>query len=64
MKITAEILAVTANGDSLDVRVQGKEERAAEWRPYLAFTLQLPDTERTRRAFYLGRKIRVDVTSL
>jgi hypothetical protein len=64
MKITAEILSVDSNGDSLSVKVQGKEARAAEWRPYLAFTLQIPDNVKNRKAFHLGRKVRVTVETV
>lgn len=64
MKINGEVLGVESNGDSLNVRIQGNEERAAEWRPYLRFTLQLPENVKTRKAFFVGRRVRIDVTTL
>ncbi len=61
MKITAEVLLVETTGDALHLRLQGHADTDAAWRPYLVLNIQLPDSERTRRAYYVGRKVTIQV---
>ena len=64
MRIKAEVLAAETTGDTLKIKVQGKEMRAACWRPMLGFVLELPDKPKHRRAFHIGRKVRITVETL
>ncbi len=57
MKLMTEIIEVSASCDGLRVKLQGKAEYAADWRPIVSQTIELPDTAATRRAFYVGRKV-------
>lgn len=57
MKITAEVLEVSTDQETLSLTMQGRGEMDAGWRPYLSLKLQLPDTLKNRRAYHLGRKV-------
>jgi hypothetical protein len=61
MKITAEVLLVETIGDALHLRLQGRAATDSDWRPWLVLNIQLPDTVRTRRAYYVGRKVIIQV---
>lgn len=61
MKITAEVLSVDSHGDALNVKLQGKAKIDADWRPYLKFDLDVPETDKNRRAFYVGRKVKLTI---
>ncbi|MEQ1580890.1 MAG: hypothetical protein ABL964_09885 [Steroidobacteraceae bacterium] len=61
MKIKAEVIAVETSGDALDVSLQGKAEADAEWRPMLRFNVQVPESIKNRRAFYVGRDVRISI---
>lgn len=57
MKINAEVLAVETIGDALRVTLQGKAEADAEWRPYLRAHIDIPETLPNRRAYFIGRRV-------
>lgn len=61
MKINAEVLAVSTNGDNLSIRAQGQVPHAADWRPMVTATIELPDNATTRKAFHVGRKIAMQI---
>lgn len=61
MKIEAEVLSAEGGGDHMKISLQGKELNAADWRPYLSLRLEIPDTERNRRAFYVGRLVSLEL---
>lgn len=61
MRIRAEVLSMETTGDCLRMRLQGRGEADAEWRPYLQLTLEIPDQLRNRRAYYVGRIITIKV---
>lgn len=63
MKIHAEVLSAEGGGDHMKIRLQGKELNAADWRPYLSLSLEIPDTERNRRAYYVGRLVSVTLAT-
>lgn len=61
MKIAAEVTRVETTGDSLRVTMQGKPPRSADWHPLAAQIIEVPDHPQTRRAFYVGRRVTIEV---
>jgi hypothetical protein len=61
MKLKCEVTAVEKNGDSLQVRMQGSALGDAEWRPYLRFTIEIPITEKTKKSYFIGRNVDIDI---
>jgi len=64
MKVRAEILGVESHGDKLQVKVQGRQDRDAEWRPYLSFTFEVHDSQKARKAMHVGRMVRLQIDPL
>lgn len=64
MKLKHEVLKVENCGDFLRVTVQGKALRDAEWRPMLSCVVDVPDTIKNRQAFYVGRRVQIQLTAL
>ena len=64
MKITAHVLSVADAGDQLRITAQGPTECAASWRPYNKIEFTVPLTKTTQRAFWIGRKISIEVKPL
>lgn len=64
MKLDCEVIAASTTGDGLRITMQGNASTAAEWRGLERQELVVPDNETTRRAFYVGRKVRVTVKAL
>lgn len=62
MKLRVEVTKVETTGDCLRVTAQGKPTNAASWRPLVSQVIEVPDTEPTRRAFYVGRMVTITVT--
>ncbi|MCS3449813.1 hypothetical protein M2222_001366 [Bradyrhizobium elkanii] len=62
MKINAHVLEASDRGDKLSVTAQGKAVGAAEWQPFMSILVNVPMTDRNKRAFYIGREIDVIVT--
>lgn len=61
MRIRCEVLAVENLGDKLRVKLQGRAGLDAEWRNMLSLSIEAPDHERHRRAFFVGRIVYVEV---
>lgn len=61
MKIDCHVIATETTGDGLRVTMQGKPPSAADWRALERQEIILPDTEATRRAFYVGREVTITV---
>lgn len=61
MKIRAEVTRVETTGDGLRVTMQGKPPRAAGWHPLAPQVIEVPDSAPTRRAFYVGRVVMLEV---
>lgn len=61
MKIDCHVLEVSTTGDGLRVTLQGKPPNAADWRALERQVIVLPDSETTRRAFFVGRKVEITV---
>lgn len=61
MKIEAEVLAVESNGDVLFISTQGKTTDSAGWRALERHTFKVPMTIRNSRAFYVGRKLEIEI---
>ena len=60
MKISGEIIEVALNGDGITIAIQAKTGRA-EWKPIERQTLRIDDTKQNRRAFYVGRKVTLEL---
>lgn len=61
MKINAHVLEASDRGDKLAVTAQGKARGAAEWQPFMSILVNVPMTDRNKRAFYVGREIEIEV---
>ncbi|WP_291709830.1 hypothetical protein [Bradyrhizobium sp.] len=48
-------------GDKLRIIGQGRAVTDAEWRPYLSITIDVPITDRNRKAFFVGRHFEIAV---
>ena len=60
MKMTGEVLEVALNGDGITIVIQAKVGRA-DWKPIERQTLRIDDTAQNRRAFYVGRKVTLEL---
>ena len=60
MKLTGEVMEVALNGDGMTIAIQAKTGRA-DWRPIERQTLRIGDTQQNRRAFYVGRKVTLEL---
>ena len=61
MKIEASVIGVETHGETLQVTLQGKEPNSADWRPYSSQTFKIADNERNARAFWIGRKVEIEI---
>lgn len=61
MKISGHIIAAEDIGDHLKIVGQGMADGDAEWQPMRWFTINIPINAKNKRAFYVGRKVRVTV---
>lgn len=64
MKLRAEVLGVQTNGTELIVTTQFNEIAAAEWRDMQPLVLRISDIPRHRKAFHVGRALRITVEPL
>lgn len=63
MKIKAHVLGVEDAGNRLRVTAQGQAGNAPSWAEWLSITIHLPLTEKTKKAYYVGRHITIEVTT-
>jgi len=61
MKLKAEIISVTTNGETMMVRCQGKTNGEAEWRRWGNYEIELPDIIKNRKSLYLGRILEISI---
>ena len=61
MKIRAEILAVETSGEQITIKLQGKNNSAAEWRPFGSYSFQVPATDANCRAYHVGRIVKLQI---
>ena len=61
MKIECEVIGVSGNGETLNVKMQGSVKGAATWRPMGIVSAEIPETPKTQKAFHLGRRVTVTV---
>lgn len=61
MKISAHVTSVEDNGDKLKVTMQGKADSEGGWAAMAWQIVSLPNNSKTRRAFYVGREVRLNV---
>lgn len=57
MKIEGHVLEARDMGDKLHVQAQGRAVGAAEWQPWMQIAVNVPMTDRNKRAFCVGREI-------
>jgi hypothetical protein len=61
VKMQCEILGIETTGLNLRLKLQGRQKNCAEWREWCSMTIEIPATEKTKPAFYLGRRVIVDI---
>lgn len=59
MRIDAEILEVSTNGEKLRVVLQGTGPRDGLWRAMTQQVLTVADTTSNRKAMHVGRQVRI-----
>jgi hypothetical protein len=59
--IDCEVLEVSTTGDKLRVVLRGIQERGAEWRRMGRQELLIDNTEPSRRAYRVGRRVSIAV---
>ncbi len=62
VKLKSIINSISDEGDQLTVRGRGFAERQAEGTFSLPFEIRVPNTETSRRAFYVGREVHIEVS--
>lgn len=62
MKIEGHVLEARDMGDKLHVQAQGRAVGSAEWQPWMQIAVNVPMTDRNKRAFYVGREIELTLT--
>jgi hypothetical protein len=61
MKLECTVTAVSGSGETVAIRLEGRQANDAEWRRDGTQELQVTGSEKVKRAFYLGRKVIVTV---
>jgi hypothetical protein len=61
MKIEASVIGIESHGDTIQVTLQGKEPGSAQWRPWARQVFKVAENERNAKAFYIGRKVEIEI---
>lgn len=61
MKMECEVLEVSGGGLNLNLKLQGRQTNAAEWREWCVMALQIPATEKAKKAFHVGRRVIIEL---
>ena len=62
MKIEATVTEASDAGDTLRVVLQGQPIAAAEWQQYgFHYRFDVPCNTKTKRAFHVGRKVKITI---
>lgn len=62
MKVNAHVTSADDHGDRIRLVLQGSAIGDADWRPMLRFEVFVPENNRNRKSFHLGRKVKVEIT--
>lgn len=63
MKMDCEILEVKSKGTSLGLTLQGRQDTAAQWREWNSMVIDIPATEKAKKAFRVGRRVSVVISA-
>lgn len=58
------VTQVTIVGDQIQIVTLGKPNGSARWREPIEQTWMLPNNAKTRAAYHLGRKVRIEMRPL
>ena len=58
-----EVLEVSGGGLNLSLKLQGRQTNAAEWREWCVMALQIPATEKAKKAFHVGRRVSIIINA-
>lgn len=61
MKMRCEIIAAENRGDNFKIKVQARQSRAAEWRSWNCFEIEMPAHPKTIKAFHVGRIVKIEI---
>lgn len=61
MKLECVVKSMSENGETVSIDLNGRQSIDAEWRRDGDVSLQVTSSAKVRRAFYLGRKVRITV---
>ena len=61
MKLECEVIGAETQGDFLEVKFQGNQERDADWRRMGVQSIQIAYSPVSARTFYVGRRVMITV---
>ncbi len=61
MKIRACVIEAADHGDQLLVKAQGRTKQSADWQGCATIEMKVPMHNSSRKAFYIGRPITVEI---
>lgn len=61
MKMNCEVLEVKAAGLNLRLTLQGRQKGCAPWREWCSMTIDIPSTEKAKKAFHIGRLLTIEL---
>ena len=57
MKLECTVTKVSSDGESVAIRLNGRQPNDAEWRRDSVQEIKVTGSEKVKRAFYLGRRV-------
>jgi hypothetical protein len=64
MKLQCTVTRVSNSGETIRVTLDGRQDRDADWRRDGTQELEFTCTDAAKRAFHLGRKVKITVEPL
>jgi uncharacterized protein YcaQ len=61
MKMECEVLEIKAAGSNLRLTLQGRQKGAAAWREWCSMSIDIPATEKAKKAFHIGRLLTIQI---
>lgn len=58
-----EILEVKGMALNLRLTMQGRQHNAADWRDWCSMTIDIPATEKAKKAFHIGRRVTLTINA-
>lgn len=62
MKLECEVTNVRDSGEYMTVGLMGRQPNDAEWRQDQPAEIRVTASDKLKRAFYLGRKVTIEIS--